>query len=76
MAETTRPRVLSLSGLRVSAGSPAGRRPDDWKKDGSHRQFMEQVAMVLNAPVKGIWKGTRGNGGGTMAHPAAKCCPR
>ncbi|MBS7702695.1 KilA-N domain-containing protein [Chelatococcus asaccharovorans] len=61
--------MLSLTDMWKAAGSVDGRRPDDWKKDAAHREFLDHVAMVLNAPVEGIWKGTRGrHNGGTMAH--------
>jgi len=64
-----RNEMLSLTDMWKACGSPADRRPDDWKKDGGHREFLDHVAMVLNAPVEGIWKGTRGrHGGGTSAH--------
>lgn len=64
-----RNEMLSLTDMWKAAGSVDGRRPDDWKKDAAHREFLDHVAMVLNAPVEGIWKGTRGRyGGGTMAH--------
>ena len=59
---------LNLTDMWKACGSPSERRPDDWKKDSGHREFLDHVAMVLNAPVEGIWKGTRGNGGGTTAH--------
>jgi len=66
---TQRQEMLSLTDMWKAAGSPEGRRPDDWKKDAAHREFLDHVAMVANAPVEGIWKGTRGRiGGGTIAH--------
>lgn len=64
-----RNEMLNLTDAWRACGSPPEKRPDDWKKDGAHRQFLAHVAMVLNAPVEGIWKGTRGrHGGSTMAH--------
>lgn len=63
-----RNEMLSLTDMWKAQGALEGRRPDDWKKDGAHREFMEHVALVLNAPVEGIWKGTRGANGGAFAH--------
>lgn len=59
---------LSLTDMWKAAKSPDHQRPDDWKKDAGNRAFLEHVAMVSNAPVEGIWKGRRGNNGGTWAH--------
>ena len=64
-----RNEMLCLTDMWKACGSPSDRRPDDWKKDSGHREFLDHVAMVLNAPVEGIWKGVRGrHGGGTNAH--------
>lgn len=60
--------MVSLTDLWRAGGSPEGKRPDDWKKDAGNRAFLEHVALVVNAPVKGIWKGTRGKNGHTLAH--------
>ena len=60
--------MLSLTDMWKAAGSIEGQRPDDWKKDAGNRAFLEHVALISNAPVEGIWKGRRGNNGGTMAH--------
>jgi hypothetical protein len=59
---------VSLTDFWRSKGSPENKRPEDWRKDSGNVAFVEHVAMVLNTPVEGIWKGTRGKGGGTMAH--------
>lgn len=60
--------MLCLTDMWKAQGSPEGQRPDDWKKDQSHRAFLEAVAFAQNAPIEGIWKGSRGKGGATFAH--------
>jgi hypothetical protein len=60
--------MISLTDLWRAGGQPEGKRPDDWKKDAGNRAFLEHVALVVNAPVEGIWKGTRGKTGKTLAH--------
>jgi hypothetical protein len=63
-----RGEMISLTDMWKAAGSLNGRRPDDWKKDGANRAFLDHVALITNAPVEGIWRGRRGNNGGTFAH--------
>jgi len=63
-----RGEMLSLTDMWKAAGSPDNKRPDDWKKDSSNRSFIAHVSLMLNTPEKGIWKGIRGNKGGTWAH--------
>lgn len=63
-----RQEMLSLTDMWKAAGSPAGSRPADWKKDSAHRAFMEHVARVLNAPVGAVWKEKRGRNEATFAH--------
>lgn len=61
--------MLSLTDMWKACGSPADKRPADWKDIAGHNEFIEHVAAVLNTAVGGIWRGTRGrHGGGTMAH--------
>lgn len=60
--------MLCMTDMWKAAGSSPDARPDDWKKDAANRAFLDHVAMISNAPVEGIWKGTRGNGGSTWAH--------
>lgn len=59
---------LCLTDMWKAAGSPEGKRPDDWKKDANNRGFLDHIAMAVNAPVEGIWNGQRGRAGGTWAH--------
>lgn len=63
-----RGEYVSITDFWRSKGSPENKRPEDWKKDAGNVAFLEHVARVLNTPVEGIWKGTRGKGGGTMVH--------
>lgn len=59
---------LNLTDMWKSAGSPPKQRPADWKNDGSNIAFLDHVALISNAAVDGIWRGTKGNGGSTWAH--------
>ena len=65
---SVRGEFMNLTDMWRAAGSPANQRPDDWKKDGANRLFLEHIATLANAPVEGIWRGDRGRGGATWAH--------
>lgn len=63
--------LVSLTDIHAAAereGIAAGKRkPGDWARE-SGADFIEFVAANLNTRKTGIYKSTRGKGGGTFAH--------
>ena len=63
-----RGEMLSLTDMWKAAGSPEGKRPNDWAALPQSQGFMEAVAASSNTGKSGIWISKRGNNGGTFAH--------
>lgn len=62
-----RHEMLSLTDMWKAAGSPADRRPAEWKRNEG-AAFIAFLGQTLNVGMAHIWKGERGVGGGTWAH--------
>ena len=59
---------LNLTDMWRAAGADPDRRPNDWLAIGATAEFVEHVAVVLNAAPTGIIQTARGRTGSTWGH--------
>jgi hypothetical protein len=66
-------RLISLTEMWRSVGSPENKNPNDWSRTDQGKAFIDGLAKDLNTARNRIWIGKRGKDGGTWGHWQIAC---